>query len=349
MNSNFTEPARVTKRSTILDVARTAGVSKSTVSLVLQRSPLVKDTTVKRVREAMAEVDYVYNRAAANLRRNNVGLIGLIINDLRNPFFTEFAASVQMSLSSRNYATILSNTDEDPRLQDSVVGSMIEHGVSAFIISPTYDGESKALDQVERAGIPAIQVLRNVDDRSDRFPFASFDYVEGGRQATSHLREVGARSIAFVGGVEDRPITVERAAGYLQVLESNGDQPEMFLGRATRIFGYETANKLARHHPDIDAAICFNDLVAHGMISGFNEIGISVGHDFRLVGFDDIEESSLSWPKLTSVHCDIASFGRRMASSILGWLEDGILPPRNYSADVKLIKRTSTLGWRVVS
>ncbi|MCB1347311.1 MAG: LacI family DNA-binding transcriptional regulator, partial [Maritimibacter sp.] len=102
------------KRPTIIDVARRAGVSKSTVSLVLQNSPQVRDETRAQVREAMAEIGYVYNRAAANLRSAGAGLIGLVINDLRNPFFTEFATSLQMSLSARGYAAVVANTDEDP-------------------------------------------------------------------------------------------------------------------------------------------------------------------------------------------------------------------------------------------
>ncbi len=102
------------RRPTIVDVASRAGVSKSTVSLVLQNSPLVRDQTRADVRRVMAEIGYVYNRAAANLRSANAGLIGLVINDLRNPFFTEFATSVQMALSARGYATVLANTDEDP-------------------------------------------------------------------------------------------------------------------------------------------------------------------------------------------------------------------------------------------
>ena len=124
------------KRPTIIDVATLAGVSKSTVSLVLQQSPLVREETREDVRRAMAQLGYVYNRAAANLRSSNAGLIGLVINDLRNPFFTEFATAVQMAISEAGYATVVANTDEDPMLQAQVVGSMIEHGVSALVISP---------------------------------------------------------------------------------------------------------------------------------------------------------------------------------------------------------------------
>ena len=87
------------RRPTIVDVARAAGVSKSTVSLVLQDSPLVKAETRTQIKAVMARIGYVYNRMAANMRSAKAGLIGLVINDLRNPFFTEFATSVQMALS----------------------------------------------------------------------------------------------------------------------------------------------------------------------------------------------------------------------------------------------------------
>ncbi|MBO6932811.1 MAG: LacI family DNA-binding transcriptional regulator, partial [Roseibium sp.] len=95
------------KRPTILDVARQAGVSKSTVSLVLQNSSLVKPSTRTDVEKAMAELGYVYNRSAAGLRGAQSGLIGLIINDLRNPFFTEFAASAQMTFARAGYSTVV--------------------------------------------------------------------------------------------------------------------------------------------------------------------------------------------------------------------------------------------------
>ena len=157
-------------RPTIIDVAQAAGVSKSTVSLVLQSSSAVKKETRDLVRRAMADLGYVYNRAAANLRSAQGGLIGLVINDLRNPFFTEFATSVQMALSAKGFAAVVANTDEDAGLQAQTVGAMIEHGISALIISPAYGEEEATFGPLQRAGIPVLQVLRKV---TDRFPFAA--------------------------------------------------------------------------------------------------------------------------------------------------------------------------------
>ncbi len=333
------------RRPTIIDVAQAAGVSKSTVSLVLQSSPLVKSETRVQVKQAMADIGYVYNRSAANLRMSNAGLIGLVINDLRNPFFTEFATSVQMALSARGYATVVANTDEDPALQAQVVAAMIEHGVSALVISPAYGDENATFGPLARAGIPAMQVLRQVDARTGQFPFASPDYLAGSRLAADHLLHCGAKRIAFVGGVAGRAVAQERMSGYLAALSQAGMEPLILPGRASRAFGREAALLVTQGHPDVDAAICFNDLVALGMISGFAELGRPLGRDFRLVGFDDIEDCAQVYPGLTSVRCNIAGFGESIAGTVLAWLEDGVTPaPETRSAVDLVIRASSSTG-----
>lgn len=329
------------RRPTIIDVARRAGVSKSTVSLVLQNSPLVKAETREDVRRAMAEIGYVYNRAAATLRSANAGLIGLVINDLRNPFFTEFATSVQMALSARGYATVLANTDEDPRLQAQVVSAMIEHGVAALILSPAYGDEEATFGAIARAGVPAMQVLRQVVP-TDRFPFAAPDYERGSRLATQHLLDKGARRIAFVGGLAGRAVTQRRMSGYLSVLAEAGMDPTILPGRPGRAFGREAARQLAAAYPGVDAAICFNDLVALGLLSGCAEIGRRVGDDLMIIGFDDIEDCAQVWPALTSVSCGIARFGQSVAETVLAWLEDSQAPEPVKLSPVALIRRATT-------
>jgi LacI family transcriptional regulator len=328
------------RRPTIIDVAARAGVSKSTVSLVIRNSPLVKAETRDEVQRAIADLGYVYNRSAASLRSPGAGLIGLVINDLRNPFFTEFATSAQMALSARGYTTVLANTDEDPATQAQVVAAMIEHDVAALIISPAYGDEDATFAPLARAGIPALQVLRQVADPA-RFPFAGPDYATGSRLAADHLLSLGARRIAFVGGLEGRAVTQGRMSGYLAATDG---PPLVLPGRPTRAFGHDAARRLATQHPDVDAAICFNDLVALGLLSGCAAIGRPVGPAFRVVGFDDIEECAHSFPPLTSIRCDIAALGRRMAETVLGWLETGTPPAPVTTTPVTLIPRASSLG-----
>ncbi|AQZ50070.1 LacI family DNA-binding transcriptional regulator [Martelella mediterranea] len=333
------------KRPTIIDVAHHAGVSKSTVSLVLQNSPLVKKATRTRVEESMQALNYVYNRTAANLRGAEAGLIGLVINDLRNPFFAEFAASAQMTFAEHGFATVIANTDEDIDIQAQVIASMVEHGVSALIISPAYGDEGAVFERIGRAGLPALQVLRMASADTARFPFASLDYEAGSLEAARHLVESGAQKIAFVGGLPDRAVTQERMAGYRAVL---GDrQPITLLGRPTRAFGREAALRLSADRQGIDAVLCFNDLVALGMMAGFAEAGIAVGRDIALIGFDDIEECALAFPKLSSVHCDIGAFGRDAAATMLAWLETGERPPERHLSPVTLMVR-ETSGRKVI-
>jgi LacI family transcriptional regulator len=330
------------RRPTIHDVAREAGVSKSTVSLVLQGSPTVRDETRDLVRKVMGRIGYVYNRSAANLRKAGVGLIGLVINDLRNPFFTEFATSVQMALSARGFATVVANTDEDPKLQAQVIESMIGHGVSGLVISPAY-GEAAGFDMLARAGIPVLQVLRRGAEAA-AFPFAAPDFERGSRLATQHLVGQGARRIAFAGGIAGRPVTAERMAGYLAVMAETGQAPLVLPGRASRAFGRDVAKDLARTSPEVDGVVCFNDLVALGILSGSAELGRKVGSGFRVVGFDDIEECEQCFPKLTSVHCDVAGFGVLAADMMLKWLEEGVMPPPQTRTEVRLIVRASSQG-----
>ncbi len=329
------------KRPTIIDVATLAGVSKSTVSLVLQQSPLVKRETRDDVRRAMAQLGYVYNRAAANLRSANAGLIGLVINDLRNPFFTEFATSLQMALSARGYATVLANTDEDPALQAQVVGAMLEHGVSALIVSPAYGEEARTFDAIARANVPALQVLRQVADTA-RFPFAAPDYPTGSRLATEHLLAQGAHHIAFVGGLAGRAVTQLRMSGYLETLAVRGLKPLHLPGRPGRAFGREAARRLAQDHPAVDAVLCFNDLTALGLLTGCAELDRAVGPGLKIVGFDDIEDCAQVFPALSSVRCDIAGFGRQMAETVLKWLEADHRPPPETTTPVTLIPRASS-------
>lgn len=331
------------KKPTIKDVALHAGVSKSTVSLVLQNSPLVKEDTRESVQASMHALNYVRNRAAATLRGGGVGLIGLVINDLRNPFFTEFAASAQRVFADAGFATVVANADEDAQMQHQVIISMLEHGVSAILISPVYGDTKPSFDAIHRTNTPTLQVLRLGDPRTEHFPFYSIDYAEGSLLAVDHFLEQGLTEIAFVGGLEGRQITLERASGFLARMAEQSRPAPSFFGRNTREFGRDIAFKLLDTQPNIKAAICFNDLVALGMMSAMAQRGVVVGRDFFLIGFDDIEESSLVYPSLSSVHCDIEGFGARSARLLLDWLADGGHPAELDRAAVRLDVRQSSL------
>jgi LacI family transcriptional regulator len=188
--------------------------------------------------------------------------------------------------------------------------------------------------------------LRRAAPDAAGLPFAVPDYTAGGRLATDHLLALGVHQIAFVGGLEGREVTVSRMSGYLAALAAAGIAPLHLPGRPGRSFGREVATRLTRHYPGVDAVLCFNDLVALGLLTGCAELGRKVGTDLLIIGFDDIEDCSQAWPALSSVSCDIAAFARTMAVTVLRWLEDGTPPPSVMVTPVTLVPRASSLGTR---
>ncbi len=329
------------KRPTINDVAAHAQVSKSTVSLVLQNSPHVKKETREVVARSMAALGYVRNRAAATLRGSGTGLVGLIINDLRNPFFTEFAASVQMALAEHGLATVIANCDEDADVQTRTIQSMLEHDVAGLVISPCYGDVTDGFLAIERARLPALQVLREVDTGAAPLPFFSHDYASGSRKAVLHLLDQGVERIAFIGGIGGRDITEERMSGYLSEMQARSLPTVVLHGSATRAFGREIAPTLLVQHPQVEAAICFNDLVALGLHSGLIEAGRTPGKDYLLIGFDDIEEARLVYPPLATVRCDVKRFGTLTADKLFDMIEKQRAPASAEKLAVELIPRAS--------
>lgn len=324
------------KRPTIIDVAKKAGVSKSTVSLVIRNSNSVREETRLAVSQAMEELGYVYNRSAANMRTRDAGLVGLVINDLTNPFFTEFATSLQMALNEKGYATVVANTDDSTEIQDRVVGAMLEHGVSALILSPAYGDVDKTLDNIKRSGVPTVHVLRKLPPQQSLFPFVAPDYVSGGRMAMEHMVSRGLKRIAFVGGIENFDVTNERMTGYIEGVARIGADPIILTGRPTREFGSNAAKTLMEQHPECQGAVCFNDLIALGLLNACNKIG----YDVDIIGFDDIQEGQYSWPALNTISCDIALLANEIASNVLAWLENGRVPAQVYRSEVSLTVRS---------
>src|SRR5215469_10183721 len=132
-------------RVTIVDVARRAGVSKSTVSLVLGGSSLVADATRERVTASMAELGYIYHRGAATLRGAKSGVLGMVINDLSNPFYVELAIGIEHACQGAGFIPFLANSAEDPVRQQEVIRSMREHGAAGWVLAPAIGTSSSEL------------------------------------------------------------------------------------------------------------------------------------------------------------------------------------------------------------
>ena len=205
-------------RVTLMDVARHCGVSRATVSLVLNDSPLVAAKTRDRVRQAMTELGYVYNRAAASLRTQHSDAIGVVLTNITNPYFAEFATGLQDVLTSSGTVPLLAVSNEDRDLQYRLIKSLVERNVDGIVLVPAHGTTPDNLPNL--LGTPLVLLAR-------RLQGMDVDYVgaqnrDGGYAAAEHLYSHGCRRIAFVGGFTDSSAREERASGVAAFLNDHG-------------------------------------------------------------------------------------------------------------------------------
>jgi len=329
-------------KTTVIDIARAAGVSKSTVSLVLQGSSLVQESTRAKVQAAMAELGYVYNRGAANLRKAQSTVIGMVINDLTNSFFAELAVGIDRIMQTANFVPFLANTGENTERQGQVIASMLEHGIAGLIVSPARGTEPRDLRPVIDSGIPVVVAVRGLT--MPRVSTIGPDNRVGARQAVAHLVGLGHRRIAFLGGYGDTANFNERVAGYADALKAGGlplDDSLVIRTAPSREGGSEAVKLLMNQPEPPRAALCFNDAVAFGACDALRVRGLEPGVDFGVVGFDDVIEARSVVPALTTVSVGPQALGERAAQLLLKQINSGQPEVENVRTPVRLVVRES--------
>lgn len=307
------------RKITLNDIAREAQVSRATVSLVLRESPLVRADTRERVLGHMRRLGYVYNRAAANLRRRHSSNVALVINDLSNPFFAEFAAGVDEALAAAGYVTLLGSTGESTTRQHAVLGSLLEHDLAAIILAPAEGSVAEEIQAIVGAHTPLLVFNRELAGSGrvrESWDFLGLDNRRGAYLATQHLLGLGHRRIAFFGGHADSSSCRERRAGYFDALAEVGIAPEprwLIECAPTRLQAAAQAGALFVCDPAPTAAVAYNDAVALGLMLSLARRGLRAGVDFSVTGFDDIPEASASTPPLTTIAVDPRERGRQAA------------------------------------
>jgi LacI family transcriptional regulator len=299
-----------------MDVAQHCGVSRATVSLVLNDSPLVAAKTRDRVRQAMTELGYVYNRSAASLRTQHSDAIGVVLTNITNPYFAEFATGVQDVLTSSAAVPLLAVSGEDRELQHRLVKSLVERNVDGIVLIPAHGTTPNDLPDL--LGTPLVLMARRLNGMD-------VDYVgaqnrDGGYAAAEHLYSHGCRRIAFVGGYADSSARDERAAGVEEFLNEHGlrlNSDHSLVCEPARPQAREAVMWLLTEDPEVDGIICFSDVVAFGVLDAIADMGRSIGSDVRVIGFDDVHTAGLNRPSLSSVAVPARDTGRRAAQLVL--------------------------------
>jgi len=334
-------PATRARPATILDVAQAAGVSKSTVSLVLQDSPLIRDATADKVRTAATRLGYVYNRRAAELRRQSSNTIAVVINDLTNPFFTEVLVGIERKLLEGGYITLMAHTGESLDLQHRVLRSMREHHTAGIILCPVLGTSPQLLQEVRAWRIPLLVLVRPLGKGS--YDYAGSRNERGTMLATRHLLRRGHRQVGFLGG-QSGTVFDDRLRGYRRALKEAGcafDAALLCRSKPDREGGYTGLQQLLAAHPKLTAAVCYNDIVALGALAALGELGVAAGRDFAIIGFDGVRDTAHSNPPLSTVDIHPDGLGEAAAQLMLERLQHPKRASLRYVAEPTLLLRQS--------
>jgi len=328
----------------IRDVALRAGVSVGTVSNAINRPNIVAANTVAKVQAAIDDLGFIRNDAARQLRAGRSKTIGLVVLDVRNPFFTDVARGAEDQAAISGYTVLLGNSDESSAREATYLDLFDEQRVHGVLISP-FDDITPRLAALRKRGIPAVLVDRSSGDES--FSSVSVDDLEGGRMAVQHLIDIGRRRIAFIGGpmvirqVTDRLAGARRAAAEsdarLEVIEI--DALSVLEGRRA---GASIVARSADDRPD--AIFAANDLVAMGVLQALMMQGVDVRvpDEIALIGYDDIDFASAAVVPLSSIRQPSALIGQTAVEILLDEAQNPDARPRQVVFQPELVVREST-------
>jgi LacI family transcriptional regulator len=328
----------------VKDVARQARVSVGTVSNVLNRPEKVAAATVARVHEAIVNLGFVRNDAARQLRAGRSKTVGLIVLDVRNPFFTELARGAEDRATVAGLSILLGNSDDNPAREAAYLDLFEEQRVHGVLISPFGD-VTERLTRLRERGTPAVLVDRSGDDTG--FSSASVDDIAGGYLAVRHLIDRGRRRIAYLAGQFDiRQVTDRLEGARRAVAESPGVTLEVISSASlTVVDGRRSAEEVAYRPASArpDGIFAVNDLMAVGVLQALVMSGrIRVPEDIALVGYDDIDFAGAAVVPLTSIRQPSHAIGATAIELLLEATADTDHAPRNVVFQPELVVRASS-------
>lgn len=292
----------MSRRVTMADVAREAGVSLMTVSRALNDKDGISEATRMRIHEVIDRLGYRPSSIARGLVTKRTGTIGLVVPDNSNPYFSEVARGVEHAAYAQDYNVFLCNTEEDAAREQAVLHSLAEKLVDGLVVC------SSRLDQNDLLAILkyfSAQVLVNRSLENSEAAALLSDDENGVREAVQHLLQRGHCAIGMLAGPERSFSGQVRLRGYRGALNDAGVpyNPDWVQNCAPMVdASQQAAIDLLTRHPELTAIVCFNDLVAVGALKACAELGRSVPDDVAIIGFDDIPLASLVTPPLTTIH-----------------------------------------------
>jgi LacI family transcriptional regulator len=329
--------------STLNDVARLAGVSTMTVSRVINDSGYASVETRARVNRAIAELGYMPNALARQLRSKRTKTIALVVTDIANPFFTTLARGVEDAARLKGYAVMFCNTDESVAEEIDYVRVLIQRRVDGVLLVPATDS-SGSLELLRKHGLPVVVLDRRLS--AGQVDGVRGDSEAGAYLAVRHLIDLGHSHIAVLTGPESVSTAQDRVAGYRRALADEGipvDDELVVFGEFNEASGHEMTERILAARPRPTAIFAGNNFIAFGAIQALREAALAIPDDMSIVVFDDLPQGWVLDPFLTVVSQPAYEIGRQATELMLERLAgDAPAEPRTVVLPITLITRRST-------
>lgn len=309
-------------KATILDVARLAGVSASTVSRYLNRSAHLSEEAGQLVAQAVRKLDYRPSATARTMRTRRSHCLGVLVPDIANPFFVEIAGAIERTAAFHGYTVMLCNTDEDSAREEKIVRALIDRNVDGLIMIASENTTPATLVQASR--IPMVAIDRVLSGA--RVASIVTDHVQGGYLAAKYLLDLGHRKIALLNG----PLSItnydDRYQGFRQALDEYGvawDQSLHLRAVSGVEAGAEALLGALDRGASFTAVFAANDLLAIGALLAVRRRGLRVPEDVAILGYDNIKFSEFTFPRLSTVDQPKSEMGRISTETLIRHLDAG--------------------------
>lgn len=318
----------------IMAVARHAGVSTATVSRVLNSSNKVRETTAARVRASIRELQYVPNTSARNLRSGRTNVYGLLVSDIRNPFFPDLIEHFESLATNHGIDVTFANTGYNEDRLLAGIGRLLERNVDGVAVL-TSEVSQAAINKLRESEVPVV--FLNQPLVSGEFRNIAINYVQGFSDAVEHLLMLGHHKIGFIAGPRTLSSSVRRRKAFETAMKARNLplEPEWLLeGDHKTTGGQFAAERLFSMVKPPTAVVCSNDLTAIGLLQTAHRLNRRVPADLSLVGFDDLFLSELVQPPLTTLHLsrqDIATrafFALQAGNDVTAAQRTAVISPR---------------------
>ena len=333
---------------TLQDIANRLGVSVATVSRALAGYSDISEETRARVSRAAEDMEYRPNISARRLQKQRTETIGFVIPThgprFSDPFFSELLAGIGNEAAEQEYDLLVSTRASGAEELKTYQRMVMEQRVDGMLVVRTRKEDAR-ISYLLKQGFPFVAFGRS--DLQADFPYLDVDGRQGLRQITQHLIDEGHRRIAFIGAPSGLMFATHRLAGYKDALAANGlpfDASLVMEGELTERSGYRTAMAVLSASRPPGAIVACNDLMALGAISAARELGLNVGRDVAVTGFDDVPLAAHAHPPLTTVRQPIYEIGCRICRMLIRLLRGEPLEQRQALLEPKLVIRASSTG-----